>query len=369
MTLPINQLVVGDCIEVMKGMPDKCVDLVFADPPYFLQLENDLVRPDGSTVDGVDDDWDHYADFQEYDKFSRDWLTEAKRILKDTGTLWVMGTYHSIFRVGVVMQDLDYWILNDIIWEKANPTPNMRGKRFCNAHETLVWAAKSKNHKKYTFNYHYLKSANDDKQMKSTWYFPICSGKERIKDVDGNKAHSTQKPEALLRRVILSSTNPGDLVFDPFAGSGTSAAVAKKLGRNYYAVDRSATYIDVSRARLENTVCEVVDGKAPIEIAKKPKVPFLYFVETGKLHTGQILKLYKKKGGSLVAATASVCEDGTILASSSNGDIRGSIHLVGKTLLNLPSCNGWECWTYQDEKGDERPLDDLRTEWAATAGE
>jgi modification methylase len=349
--LPINQVLQGDCIELMNALPPRCVDLVFADPPYNLQLNGELWRPNMTKVDAADDDWDQFSSFEEYDAFTQSWLTAARRILKDTGTIWVIGSYHNIYRVGKIMMDLGYWILNDVVWIKSNPTPQMKGVRFCNAHETLLWAKKSKEQAKYTFHYRAMKAGNEDRQMRSDWYIPICSGRERL-TVNGAKAHTTQKPEALLRRVILSTSNPGDLIFDPFCGTGTTAAVAKQLGRRYLTVDLDATYVRVACERIANTQpsmvfpdnCDWVD-------APRSRIPFLYFVESGQLPAGETLWL---KGSEI---TATVQADGSIVA---NG-VRGSIHKVGARCLNLPACNGWTHWHYRDpETGALRPLDDLR---------
>jgi modification methylase len=356
MTLPTNEIIPGDCIEVMKTFPDRSVDLVFADPPYNMQLQDDLIRPDGTRVDAVNDAWDSFASFAAYDKFTNAWLTEAKRVLKDTGTLWVMGSYHNIHRVGTVLQNLSYWILNDIVWIKANPTPQMKGTRFCNAHEYLIWAAKSPTSRKYTFHYKDLKAANEDKQMRSDWYIPICSGGERLKDEQGNKAHSTQKPEALLYRVLTATTNPGDIVLDPFSGSGTTAAVAKKLGRNYIGIEMDANYVEMSRQRIAEAVPYTETEKGTLIGSSKPRIPFAYFVESGLLAPGAKLHLYASpKQPKDIWATVNA--DATITV----GGVAGSIHQVGKTLLELPSCNGWMHWHYFDEKaGMELPLDNLR---------
>src|SRR5215469_6909914 len=247
----LNRVLEGDCIETMRALPDACADLIFADPPYNLQLKNELRRPDNSKVDAVDDGWDQFASFAEYDRFTRAWLTEARRLLKDGGGLWVIGSYHNIFRVGAILQDLDFWILNDVVWRKTNPMPNFRGRRFTNAHETMIWASKSRDQKSYTFNYEAMKSLNDELQMRSDWVLPICAGAERLKDRDGEKAHSTQKPESLLHRVIVSSTKPGDLVLDPFFGTGTTGAVAKRLGRHFIGLERDPRYVRLARKRIE----------------------------------------------------------------------------------------------------------------------
>ncbi len=350
-SLPVNQVMHGDCVECMNALPPCCVDLIFADPPYYLQLNGELWRPNMTKVDAADDEWDQFGSFEEYDAFTQAWLTAARRILKDTGTIWVIGSYHNIYRVGKIMMDLGYWILNDVVWIKSNPTPQMKGVRFCNAHETLLWAKKSKEQTKYTFHYRAMKAGNEDKQMRSDWYIPICSGRERL-TVNGAKAHTTQKPEALLRRVILSTSNPGDLIFDPFCGTGTTAAVARRLGRNYITVDRDERYVEAARARISG-IEPLPEGDDTAEWigAVRIRIPFLHFVESGQLPAGETLWL---KGSSI---TATVEADGSIVA---NG-VRGSIHKVGARCLNLPACNGWTHWLYRDpQTGALRPLDDLR---------
>ena len=352
-SLPINKVILGDCVEAMNSLPPKSVDLVFADPPYNMQLSGDLWRPDMTKVDAVTDPWDKFKSFAEYDAFTRAWLTAARRVLKDTGTLWVIGSYHNIYRVGAVLMDVGYWVLNDVVWVKNNPLPNMHGTRFCNAHETLLWAKKSADQKKYTFHYHALKAGNDDKQMRSDWYIPLCSGSER-ETRDGKKAHTTQKPEALMHRVIAATTNPGDIVLDPFCGTGTTAAVAKRLGRNYITIDREAVYVEVAQARLAN-ISEALltsgDEGGVLLGGPKPRVPFVSFVETGRLAVGSALRL---KGSDIEAR---VYADGTVSA----GGNRGSIHKVAAACLGLPTANGWTAWLFFDtETADERLLDSLR---------
>ena len=349
----INQIHLGDCVEIMNSLPPKCVDLVFADPPYNMQLGGDLWRPNMTKVDAVTDPWDKFKSFAEYDAFTRAWLTAARRVLKDTGTLWVIGSYHNIYRVGSVLMDVGYWVLNDVCWIKANPTPQMRGTRFCNAHETLLWAKKSADQKKYTFHYRELKAGNDDKQMRSDWYIPICSGGER-ETRDGKKAHTTQKPEALMHRVIASTTNPGDIVLDPFCGSGTTAAVAKRLGRNYITIDREAVYVEVAEKRLANispALLTSADEGGVLLGAPKPRVPFISFIETGRLPIGSPLRLKD------TAVTAVIHADGTISA----GGHRGSIHKVAAACLGLPTANGWTSWLFCDSQTrQELLLDALR---------
>lgn len=348
--LPVNQVLQGDCIELMNSLPENSVDLIFADPPYNLQLTSDLWRPNMTKVDAVDDEWDQFDSFEEYDRFTNKWLTAARRVLKDTGTLWVIGSYHNIYRVGSIMMDLGYWILNDIVWVKSNPLPQMKGVRYCNAHETLLWVKKSETQSKYTFNYKGMKSGNEDKQMRSDWYFPICSGKER-ETINGEKAHTTQKPEALLHRIIASTSNQGDVILDPFCGTGTTAAVAKKLGRQYITIDREASYCEVARMRLDKIIPTLLDQTAIMVDAPKPRISFLSLVESGKIQSGEQLYLH---GNGI---TATVQEDGSIISMG----YRGSIHKVGALCLGLPTCNGWTHWYFKDPNTSEmRPIDDLR---------
>src|SRR5215218_5713249 len=286
--LPLDEILVGDCIASLEKLPPESVDVVFADPPYNLQLESALTRPDQSLVDAVDDDWDKFASFAHYDAFTRAWLLAVRRVMKKNATLWVIGSYHDIFRVGATLQDLDFWLLNDIVWRKANPMPNFRGRRFTNAHETLIWASKGAEAKSYTFHYEALKAGNDDIQMRSDWFFPLCTGEERLKGVDGRKVHPTQKPEALLARILLSSSNPGDVVLDPFFGSGTTGAVAKMLGRNFIGLERDSTYAKAARARID-----AVEPLPDVSIAAAPKkrtkrrVPFLSLIESGNVRGGE----------------------------------------------------------------------------------
>jgi len=347
---PIDEVLHGDCIAVMDSLPEKSVDLVFADPPYNMQLGGDLWRPNMTKVDAVTDAWDQFASFAEYDEFTRNWLRAARRVLKDSGTLWVIGSYHNIYRVGTVLMDLGFWMLNDVLWIKDNPLPQMKGVRFCNAHETLLWVKKSKEQARYTFHYKGIKAGNEDKQMRSDWYLPICSGKERV-TVNGEKAHTTQKPEALLHRVIASSSNPGDIVLDPFCGTGTTAAVAKRLGRHFITVDRETSYVEVARARVAAIVPTLTEEVGVSVDAPKPRISFLRLIETGKLRVGDTLTLKSK-----TPVTATVQEDGTITA---NGH-RGSIHKIGALCLNLPACNGWTHWYFSSPDGELRLIDDLR---------
>lgn len=348
--LPLNQILLGDCIDLMNALPEKCVDLVFADPPYNMQLGGDLWRPNMTKVDAVNDAWDKFGSFAEYDAFTRAWLTAARRVLKDTGTLWVIGSYHNIYRVGSILQDLGYWILNDVAWVKANPLPHLKGVRFCNAHETLLWAKKSQRQTKYTFHYRELKAGNDDKQMRSDWYLPICTGGEREK-LNGQKAHATQKPESLLHRIISSTTNPADVVLDPFCGTGTTAAVAKRLGRDFITIDRVETYVGVAEKRLANTSPALVQEEGVFVDAPKPRVPFVSLVEAGRLPAGTALRLK----GTQIEGT--VHADGTISA----GGHKGSIHKVAALCLNVPTCNGWVVWRYADPvTGEDLLIDALR---------
>jgi modification methylase len=347
----LDRVIAGDCIEIMKALPEACADLVFADPPYNLQLAGELRRPNNSKVDAVDDAWDQFASFAEYDRFTREWLTAARRVLKPTGALWVIGSYHNIFRVGAILQDLGFWIMNDVIWRKTNPMPNFRGRRFTNAHETLIWAARDSQQKNYTFNYEAMKSLNDDLQMRSDWTLPICSGGERLKDEDGAKAHSTQKPEALLHRVILASTKKDDVVLDPFFGSGTTGAVARRLGRRFIGIERDADYVALARDRIGDI--EPADKDA-IEITKskraEPRIPFGWVVERGLLPPGTVLHGTQKHHRAKVRA------DGSLVSA----DATGSIHRIGAHVQGLDACNGWTFWHYEASKGHFVPIDVLR---------
>ena len=341
----INRIHKGECASVMRSLPKESVDMIFADPPYNLQLDGTLHRPNNSVVDGVDNEWDQFESLQSYDKFSKEWLGAARDILKPDGSIWVIGSYHNIFRVGTILQDLGFWVLNDIIWRKTNPMPNFRGRRFTNAHETLIWASKSKD-SKYKFNYDAMKALNEDLQMRSDWFIPLCTGQERLKAEDGQKLHPTQKPEALLYRVLLSSTSPGDVVLDPFFGTGTTGAVAKKLGRQYIGIEREDEYIEYARRRIDN-VKQLGDGDILHTPSKRdePRIPFGTLIELGLLKPGARLKSSNGKFEAKVTA------DGNLLADG----LRGSIHKVGAALQGAPSCNGWTYWHYQDS-----PIDDLR---------
>jgi len=343
----LDQLVTGDCVAEMAKFPEASVDLVFADPPYNLQLSGDLHRPNNTRVDGVDEEWDRFTDFASYDAFTRAWLEGVRRLLKKDGALWVIGSYHNIFRVGAILQDLGYWILNDVVWRKTNPMPNFRGRRFTNAHETLIWAARSEQ-SKYIFNYHAMKALNDDLQMRSDWLLPICGGPERLKR-DGKKAHPTQKPEALLHRVIMASSRRGDVVLDPFSGTGTTAAVAKRLGRRFIGIERDAEYAVIAAERLEAidpAAAELIDVSSPRE---EPRVPFGSLIERGLLQPGEILFDQRRRW------TARVRADGTLIAAS----VKGSIHRVGAEVQGAPACNGWAFW-FVERNGKPVPIDLLR---------
>ncbi len=347
--LPLNRVVVGDCVEIMSGLPAGSVDLIFADPPYNLQLEGDLHRPNNSRVDGVSEDWDRFDSFADYDKFTRAWLKAARRVLSDNGALWVIGSYHNIFRVGSALQDLGFWVMNDVIWRKTNPMPNFRGKRLTNAHETLIWCTKSREQKRYTFNYDALKVANDDLQMRSDWQLPVCGGKERLK-VDGQKAHPTQKPEALLHRILLACSNPGDVVLDPFFGTGTTGAVAKRLKRRYVGIERDAKYAKLASQRLRRvTPLNEADIETIQSKRQLPRVPFGWIVERGLLKPGDVLYDPQRRYSARVRA------DGSLAAA----DLRGSIHQVGAALQGAPACNGWTFWCFE-HRGKLVSIDLLR---------
>ena len=361
-SLPRNEILSGDCIEIMKSLPSRSVDLVFADPPYNLQLGGDLHRPDNSRVSGVEEAWDKFSSFAEYDKFTRNWFLEARRLLKDDGTMWVIGSYHNIFRMGAALQDMGFWILNDIVWRKTNPMPNFRGRRFTNAHETLIWAAKSEK-SKYRFNYDAMKALNEDLQMRSDWVIPLCTGQERLKKDDGQKAHPTQKPESLLHRVILSSTNTGDVILDPFFGTGTTGAVAKKLGRDFIGIERDKEYIAHAKQRIDS-ITHVDDDSLlkPIEKRAEPRVPFGHVVELGLLPPGTVLFDHSRRYNARIRA------DGNLVARNHEGDHKGSIHKVGAALQGLPSCNGWTFWHFES-KGKVAPIDVLRQEIRSHLGD
>lgn len=348
---PLDSIVESDCISGMESLPDECVDLIFADPPYNLQLQNELWRPNLTLVDAVNDDWDQFVSFSEYDSFCEKWLTQCRRIMRKESTIWVIGSYHNIFRIGKIMMDLGFWILNDVVWHKTNPMPNFKGTRFQSATETLIWAKKSKEQKRYTFNYHAMKKLNDEKQMQNIWYIPLCTGEERIK-INGKKAHSTQKPEELLYRVILSSSAPASLVFDPFMGSGTTAAVAKKLGRNFLGFELDHGYVDIARKRVAS-LPEALFSLELLQTPSKrdqPRVSFASLVESGMLAIGTTLFSKNRKYRGTVRADS--------LISTEAG--MGSIHRTGALVQGAPACNGWDFWYYQDCNGDLISIDTLR---------
>ena len=357
MTLPVDRILIGDCVSELAALPAGSVDVAFADPPYNLQLAAELHRPDNSKVDAVDAEWDRFAaaeedpqaSFAAYDSFTRDWLAGVRRVLKDDGSLWVIGSYHNIFRVGAQLQDLGFWVLNDVIWRKANPMPNFRGTRFANAHETLIWCAKDRRAKAPTFNYRAMKALNGDLQMRSDWTLPICGGPERIK-IDGKRAHPTQKPEALLYRVLLASSNPGDLVLDPFLGTGTTAAVARRMGRHFIGIERDPDYARIAEERIR--FVEPPEDLSVFETPSprtEPRVPFGALLERGWITPGQALCDSKRR------FRAEACADGTLVSDGQ----RGSIHGLGAALQEAPSCNGWTFWHYESG-GALRPIDDLR---------
>ena len=347
---PVDSILLGDCIETLAGLPEESVDLVFADPPYNLQLAGALSRPDQSLVDAVDDDWDKFASFGEYDDFTRAWLKAVKRVMKPDATLFVIGSYHNIFRVGSALQDLRFWILNDIVWLKANPMPNFRGRRFTNAHETLIWAARDERAKKYTFNYEAMKAANDDLQMRSDWFFPICSGGERLKDSAGKKVHPTQKPESLLARIIMSATKPGDVILDPFFGSGTTGAVAKRLGRSFIGIERDGSYAAAARARIAAVATVPADSLSVLRTKRnEPRIPFSALIEAEALRPGQVLC------DAAGRVQAKIRADGLV----SLGAIAGSIHKIGALAQGLPACNGWTYW-HVEHDGKLQLIDEIR---------
>ncbi len=347
--MDLDVVKVGDCIELMERMPEGSVDMIFADPPYNLQLARELLRPNHTRVEGVDDDWDKFDGFAAYDDFTRAWLGAARRVLRADGSLWVIGTYHNIYRVGTILQDLEYWILNDVVWRKSNPMPNFRGRRFTNAHEILIWAAHGKD-ARYTFNYAAMKALNDDLQMRSDWLIPICAGAERLKDADGRKAHPTQKPEALLHRVILAATKPGQVILDPFLGSGTTAAVAKRLGRRYIGLEREPRYAEMARRRIARTrAVEDLDLVDTPSKREQPRIPFGWLVERGLLEPGTVLHSPNRRWSARVRA------DGTLISA----DFKGSIHQVGAHVQGAPACNGWQFWCL-DVEGKLVSIDLLR---------
>ncbi|NTW02437.1 MAG: site-specific DNA-methyltransferase [Oscillochloris sp.] len=351
----LDHIYLGDSLTVLESLPECSVDLIFADPPYNLQLQGELWRPNQTRVDRVDDEWDKFASFAEYDAFTHAWLGACRRVLKDTGAIWVIGSYHNIYRIGAIIQDLGFWILNDVVWVRSNPMPQFRGVRFTNAHETLLWCRKSRAQKRYTFNYQAMKALNEDKQMRSDWHLPICSGAERLRE-DGEKIHSTQKPESLLYRVLLASTNPGDIVLDPFFGTGTTGAVAKRLGRHYIGIEREERYVHAAQSRI--AAVSSTDGLDELTLGKltsrrrEPRTPFTTLLETGLLLPGQSLFLNQEPH-----LAAMVLADGSLRLPDGT---RGSIHSLGATLLQVPSCNGWDHWYYEDAAGKLQVIDTLR---------
>ncbi len=350
-----DQILLGDCIELLRGLPEASVDLVFADPPYNLQLEGALSRPDQSVVDAVDDDWDKFGSFADYDAFTRDWLAAARRAMKPEATIFVIGSYHNIFRVGAIMQDLGFWILNDIVWRKANPMPNFRGRRFTNAHETMIWAAREAGAKSYTFNYEALKAGNEDCQVRSDWFLPICTGAERLKDAQGRKLHPTQKPEALIQRILLAASRPGDLVLDPFFGSGTTGAAARRMQRRFLGIEREASYAAAAAQRI--AAVRPLPAESLVAAPSKrsePRVAFASVVEAGLIAPGAMLTDEKQRFKAMVRA------DGALAL----GDIVGSIHKTGALAQGLPACNGWTFWRYEDE-GALKSIDLLREKMRA----
>ena len=345
----INRTLIGDCIEQMNKLPVESVDLIFADPPYNLQLNGELSRPDQSKVNGVNESWDQFDSIADYDSYTKLWMTAARRILKPNGAMWVIGSYHNVFRLGYIMQDLDFWMLNDVIWRKVNPMPNFRGRRFTNAHETLIWASKTSS-SKYTFNYEAMKSLNGDLQMRSDWLIPICTGEERIKNKEGKKIHPTQKPENLLNRIIMASSNIGDIVLDPFFGTGTTGAVAKKLGRNYIGIEQNAKYALEAEKRIDS-VCKISSPEL-IQTPRKtlePRIPFGNLLEQGLIYPGELLQDSRSRW------TAKIRADGSLISK----DAKGSIHSVGAHLQGLQACNGWTFWHIK-RSGKLVPLDNLR---------
>lgn len=354
--LPLNRILMGDCIELMNSLPPCSIDMIFADPPYNLQLGGDLLRPDNSKVDAVTDSWDQFDSFADYDRFTRDWLSAARRVLKDNGTLWVIGSYHNIFRVGSALQDLGYWVLNDIIWRKANPMPNFKGTRFTNAHETLIWCSKSAD-AKYTFNYDAMKALNEELQMRSDWTLPICSGAERVR-IDGEKAHSTQKPESLLHRVLLASTKNDDVILDPFFGSGTTGAVAKRLGRNWIGLEREERYVRIAQDRIQK-ITPLDQEALSITGSKRaePRIAFGVLVETGVLKPGMLLTDPSRRHKAKVRADGSLAVEGAT----------GSIHQIGAKVQGAPACNGWTFW-HVESRGKLICIDTYRQKIRAQMG-
>ncbi len=351
---PLDRVLVGDCVALMAGLGAESVDMIFADPPYNLQLTGELLRPNNTRVDGVDDAWDRFADFAAYDRFTAEWLAQARRVLKPNGTLWVIGSYHNIFRVGAKLQDLGFWILNDIVWRKTNPMPNFRGKRFTNAHETMIWAARGRD-ARYTFNYQQMKALNEDLQMRSDWLIPLCGGPERLREASGEKVHPTQKPEALVYRAVLAASKPGDTILDPFAGTGTTLAVAKRLGRRFIGIERDPRYAAWARERaaaVEPATKEATD--ATPSKREEPRIPFGWLIEHGLLKPGDLLYGANRRHSAKVRA------DGSLVSA----DATGSIHRIGAHVQGAPACNGWTFWHIQTAAGLV-PIDLLRQQLRA----
>jgi len=349
---PLSQILRGDCVAELAKLPAASVDLVFADPPYNLQLQGDLKRPDDSRVDAVDDDWDKFSDFAAYDDFTRAWLASCRRVMKPNATLWVIGSYHNVFRVGTMLQDLGFWILNDVIWRKTNPMPNFRGRRFTNAHETLIWASRDAAARQYTFNYEALKAGNEDIQVRSDWTIALCTGEERLKGHDNKKLHPTQKPEALLARVILSSSRPDDLVLDPFCGTGTTGAVAKRLGRRFVGIEREEIYRDAAERRIASVEPLPAASLAAFQTARDaPRVPFSALIERGMIAPGADLFDARRRHKALVRADGAIALGGAV----------GSIHRIGALAQGLEACNGWTFW-HVERKGALTLIDALRAQ-------
>jgi len=351
-----GSIIIGDCVAEMARLPAASVDLIFADPPYNLQLQGDLKRPDDSKVDAVDDDWDKFSSFSAYDDFTRAWLMAARRLMKPSATIWVIGSYHNIFRVGTILQDLGFWILNDVVWRKTNPMPNFRGRRFTNAHETMIWAARDPGAKGYTFNYEALKAGNEDVQVRSDWTLSLCTGEERLKGDDGKKLHPTQKPEALLARVVLAASRPGDLVLDPFSGTGTTGAAAKRLGRSFIGIERDPAYAAAAEVRFAGIEPLADATLAPFMTAREaPRVPFAALIERGMIKPGETLFDAKRKVSAMVRA------DGALQI----GARVGSIHRAGALAQGLEACNGWSYW-HVERKNKLTSIDEFRAEVRAT---
>lgn len=363
--LPLDQVLEGDCVAMMEALPEASIDLIFADPPYNLQLGGDLHRPDNSRVDGVEEEWDQFDSLAAYDRFTRKWLKAARRILKPNGSLWVIGSYHNIFRVGTAIQDLGFWLMNDVIWLKANPMPNFRGTRFTNAHETLIWAAQNPDGKP-VFNYEAMKGLNEELQMRSDWFLPLCTGPERLKDEEGRKAHPTQKPEALLYRIILSSSKAGDVVLDPFFGTGTTGAVAKRLGRHYIGIEREQAYLSYARQRIADIVVDdIADQNVidPVGKKRQARIPFGAVLEAGLLRPGAELFDHRRRFRARIRA------DGRLVSDGTQGEHLGSIHQVGAAVQGLPSCNGWTFWHFPEPAAQQLiPIDVLRQQLRADPG-